>query len=558
MAAAAPLKPANPMTAVECMTITSDPERPVDSVFFGGRSISYYSDSKDPLARPLALFCGNIGTFALKQNPPGPEYNRSVSALVNFLNASPSISDLNVRGSFHIRGNEFPRSLLTLKKLEKLTLNRIWEYQLKWATPLLQLPSLRSLNLGGGKMDSDPCPAAPRPCEGFAPALRASRTLTELSLEDTHLMPEAFLDIVTASTGHASLRALNIAKVVHPAKEYPSAIQAVCALITTPSNLTALDLSENEHLIDDHAAENLAKALQSNSSLTAVSLRENRFRSKGLSSFAPLLESNPRLRELLLDPEFKTTTKEIIEERRSLLPLFKRVLATNSTIQFLWKIRGLWDSRHGGSEIVELLHNNRLRARVPSFSGTDEELKLFWAQHEPFGRPQSENNLHLKLPPGENLALTCQVTPGETSESLTREVLNRNHSLHTIVLDGNPLGPEWTEVLTTALKTHPLRRLSLASTKIGEEGHLALAEALKSSKTITAVDLTSAGITPKGAKALLDAMIENRSLLALNVSPNEVGAAFDDIQTLAKSRAKESEERVSPAIRYNAQQQAAQ
>jgi len=128
------------------------------------------------------------------------------------------------------------------------------------------------------------------------------------------------------------------------------------------------------------------------------------------------------------------------------------------------------------------------------------------------------------------------------------EALRINRSLTTLVLQGNKLGPESGVALAEAVKINgsltsldltandlgdvlhdvpvvcalmgSLRVLDLSSNKLGPEGGVALAEALKVSGSLTSLFLYNNNIGAEGASAIAEALKVNRSLNVLDLTGN--------------------------------------
>eukprot|EP00984_Skeletonema_dohrnii_P008654 scaffold3211_cov91-Skeletonema_dohrnii-CCMP3373.AAC.7 len=88
----------------------------------------------------------------------------------------------------------------------------------------------------------------------------------------------------------------------------------------------------------------------------------------------------------------------------------------------------------------------------------------------------------------------------------------------------NKIGKEGAIALAEALKENTtLTTLTLGWNGIDKEGAIALAEALKENTTLTALKLENNFIDNEGAIALAEALKENTTLTSLNLEYNEIG-----------------------------------
>lgn len=104
--------------------------------------------------------------------------------------------------------------------------------------------------------------------------------------------------------------------------------------------------------------------------------------------------------------------------------------------------------------------------------------------------------------------------------------LQRNHTLEHLALSGNFLEPPAAVAAAAVLATPScsLQSLALSCNKIGDDGAAALADSLRTNRTLTFLNVRGNGITDVGASALLDSMTPptNPSLTALWVQLNPI------------------------------------
>ncbi|MFO1021448.1 MAG: hypothetical protein U0903_12240 [Planctomycetales bacterium] len=117
---------------------------------------------------------------------------------------------------------------------------------------------------------------------------------------------------------------------------------------------------------------------------------------------------------------------------------------------------------------------------------------------------------------------------GDSGACALAEMLSENQNLLELGLASNGIGPCGV-ALANALKTHQgLRSLELGFSRstralhcqgncLGDEGAIALADALKQNRTLMHLDLSRNGMTASGLAALIAALQENQTLQSLRI-----------------------------------------
>ncbi|KAL0238607.1 hypothetical protein GEMRC1_013080 [Eukaryota sp. GEM-RC1] len=104
------------------------------------------------------------------------------------------------------------------------------------------------------------------------------------------------------------------------------------------------------------------------------------------------------------------------------------------------------------------------------------------------------------------------------------EALKVNSTVTRINLEFNSIGNEGAIALAEALKVNStVTRINLEYNSIGKEGAIALAEALKVNSTVTKFDLWRNSIGDEGAVALADALKVNSTVTEINLPDNSIG-----------------------------------
>ena len=100
-------------------------------------------------------------------------------------------------------------------------------------------------------------------------------------------------------------------------------------------------------------------------------------------------------------------------------------------------------------------------------------------------------------------------------------------SLKVLVLEGNSINCHDLQALADAVARCGIATLRLARNRIADAGAASLAAALKKSKSLTAVDVSTNSISDSGAEALGDALPALPHLSSLNLSNNPFAPASE-------------------------------
>ena len=104
------------------------------------------------------------------------------------------------------------------------------------------------------------------------------------------------------------------------------------------------------------------------------------------------------------------------------------------------------------------------------------------------------------------------------------EALKENQIITTLDLHNNFIGPEAATALANALRVNSsITKVILTYNNIENEGATALAEALRVNKTVTSLNLWMNKIGPVGATELAEALKVNKTVTSLNLSNNKIG-----------------------------------
>jgi hypothetical protein len=104
------------------------------------------------------------------------------------------------------------------------------------------------------------------------------------------------------------------------------------------------------------------------------------------------------------------------------------------------------------------------------------------------------------------------------------EALKTNKTITTLDLSHNTIDDEGARALADALKTNTtISTLDLRDNDIGDQGARTLSDALKTNTTISTLDLSDNDIGDQGARALSDALKINTTISTLDLAANEIG-----------------------------------
>ncbi|KAF9110697.1 hypothetical protein BGX30_007888, partial [Mortierella sp. GBA39] len=111
-----------------------------------------------------------------------------------------------------------------------------------------------------------------------------------------------------------------------------------------------------------------------------------------------------------------------------------------------------------------------------------------------------------------------------TTQDKVVSIIVANSTLFTLNLDDNKIGDNGAVALSEALKTNStMTTLNLRHNRIEDNGAVALSEALKTNSTLTTLDLYYNSIGDNGAVALSQALKTNLTLTTLNLGSNGIG-----------------------------------
>ncbi|KAL0242705.1 hypothetical protein GEMRC1_005268 [Eukaryota sp. GEM-RC1] len=117
----------------------------------------------------------------------------------------------------------------------------------------------------------------------------------------------------------------------------------------------------------------------------------------------------------------------------------------------------------------------------------------------------------------------CQLSCRNITKMFSDFKLSPDSVLTRINLNRNSIGNEGLIALTEALKVNPITEICLQFNSIGNEGVTSLAEALKSGTTVSTIYLRSNSISNEGAIALADALKYNTTVSLLYLQSNLIG-----------------------------------
>ncbi|KAG0311255.1 hypothetical protein BGZ99_010307 [Dissophora globulifera] len=305
-------------------------------------------------------------------------------------------------------------------------------------------------------------------------------------------------------------------------------IKALAKALETNSTLTSLDFWGNS--IGDSGAQVLSVALKMNATLVSLNLQHNSIKGDGVQALSEALKINSTLITLnLRDNSVGDNGAQALSQ----------ALKINSTLITL----NLRDNSVGDSGAQALSQALKINSTVLNLDlkgnsiGFGGALAMFLARRinpTPI-TINLENNLiknsaalvlSKALRINSTLTILDLVTNsiGDNGAQALSEALKINSTLTSLDLDTNSIGDNGAQALSEALKINStLTILDLNRNSIGGNGAQALSEALKINSTLTKVSLNANSIEDNGVRALSEALKINSTLNKLDLDTNSIG-----------------------------------
>ena len=252
-------------------------------------------------------------------------------------------------------------------------------------------------------------------------------------------------------------------------------VQAAVLAEALQTNTTLTDLSLSSNRLDAAVAAALANALQVNTTLTQLNLSCGNLGAAGADALANALLTNTTLTQLYLScGNLGAAGADALAN----------ALLTNTTLTQLY-----WSCGNLGAAGADALANSLL---------TNTTLT------------------HLNLP-SDNL--------GAAGAAALANVLQTNTTLTELNLSKNNLGAAGAAALAKALRTNTtLTWLDLSNNNLFAAGAVELANVLQTNTTLTKLNLSNNKVEAPGAAALANALRTNTTLTELNLSNSNLGA----------------------------------
>ena len=311
---------------------------------------------------------------------------------------------------------------------------------------------------------------------------------------------------------------------------------------TFGSRLTVQKAYLGGERIDVAAAEVLGAALETNTTLTDLSLSLNNLGPDGAKSLADMLKTNTILTDLHLSANDlgpvgaesvtaalgkNTTLKHLDLSANELGPAgaesVAKALEKNRTLRALNLSGNNLGSSSADSLSTALETNTSLTALNLSGNNLGPVGARSFAAALKMNKTLTELNLSGNNigPTGvESLAAILVVAGGESVAAN----LTTNKTLTNLDLSANYLGPAGAESLAAMLITNKtLVNLDLSTNGLAPAGAESLAAAIETNTTLKALNLSRNNLGPTGADSLAAALKTNRTLTGLNLSGNNLG-----------------------------------
>ena len=288
---------------------------------------------------------------------------------------------------------------------------------------------------------------------------------------------------------------------------------------TFGSRLTVQKAYLGGERIDVAAAEVLGAALETNTTLTDLSLSLNNLGPDGAKSLADMLKTNTILTDLHLSAnDLGPAGAESVTA----------ALGKNTTLKHL-DLSANELGPAGAESVAKALEKNRT-LRALNLSGNNLGSSSADSLSTALETNTSLTALNLS---GNNL--------GPVGARSFAAALKMNKTLTELNLSGNNIGPTGVESLAAILvvaggesvaanltTNKTLTNLDLSANYLGPAGAESLAAMLITNKTLISLDLSTNGLAPAGAESLAAAIETNTTLKALNLSRNNLGPTGAD------------------------------
>ncbi|CAE7231324.1 NLRC3 [Symbiodinium sp. CCMP2592] len=323
-------------------------------------------------------------------------------------------------------------------------------------------------------------------------------------------------------------------------------VKAIGEALKTNSTLTSINLRGN--CIGGEADKAIGEALKTNSTLTSINLKGNRIGDEGVKAICEALKCNSTLTEINLEhnwigisggkARWAADGSVLLAQGYFPTGAISEALKTNSTLTSI-DLKGNFIGNEGVKAIGEALKTNSTLRSIKLYRNNSIEQVL--AQRKDLlagsaeaaeagkartGRVRIKDlakklNQHCNL--GE-LGIFCDMGDGPDFAEAISEVLKSSCTLTSIDLRGSHIGDEGGKAIGEALKTNStLTSIILYENHIGDEGMKAIGEALKTNCTLTSINLACSHIGDEGGKAIGEVLKTNSTLTSIDLRGSHIG-----------------------------------
>jgi len=376
----------------------------------------------------------------------------------------------------------------------------------------------------------------------LAKALKDYKRLNVLRLRNIEVGDAEAEDFAKALALNDTITELKVSKV----SEFPPSTGARCnplwkALADALTiNRTICSISLPYNYFGDEGCKAFAGALKSNGGITSIDLSWNRIGPRGSQALADALMVNRAITSINL------RSNNIGDEGCEALA---DALKTNTTISSInLEMNGI--GAQGGKAVADALKSNdsiasiqlernsiddelrkeidaALKTRTAATHSTDvtvDSADATTSQHAWTGRVRIEE-LASEVKTHSSITTLRLPTIDDEGCKAVADALKTSRAITTIELFQNIIGDDGWKALADALRVNrSITGILVLRSIVGDEGCKAFADALKINATITNIHFNMNGIGAEGGKALAEALKVNQAVTDISLAFNRIGA----------------------------------
>jgi len=488
----------------------------LESIILNGNQIS--KDGAQFLAEAL-MINKMLRYLNVHGNNIGDEGAQSLAKALKVNNSLVSI-DLNQNQISTVGANFLAEALMVNKILENLymNINNIGDEGVQSLSSALKLNNtLESIILSGNRISKDGA-------QFMAEALMVNKRLVSINLHSNNIGDKGAESLATALQVNNAMRSVilssnQISKV---------GVKFLAKALMVNTSLLSINLSNN--FIDDEGALCLAESFTVNRSLRNIQLRSNRITDIGATQLADAIEFNCDCGVSTINLNGNQVSAGLLDMIESICKAKQsskgKELSSSTTLvqqstfpATLHHDDVLAGEQHDAPDVVtpsqrdNTPENESDHRRVECITRSNKALQD--GDLDEIIKEINTSTVLREIKLSNNL---ITLADGRFTSALAS-----NTSIRKISLQSNRIGDEGVQSLCAALKiNNTLRSIILNGNQISKVGTQFLADALMLNNTLNFINLNCNQISKVGAKFLAEALMVNASLLSINLSSNKI------------------------------------